>query len=64
MPSYRDLRPEELAALKAFAQQHGRSWKKVLAETYWPNARIWRDQYALHNLRNDLGPEWLKDFTL
>jgi hypothetical protein len=57
----RNVTPEELASLKAFANHYGRSWKRKLAEVYWYNARIFRDDagvqhHSLHGLRND--PRW------
>ncbi len=65
------ITPDELEALRAFAAAHGRSWKRALAETYWPRARLWRDDdgstahgEALHGLRNRLGPAWLARFQL
>jgi hypothetical protein len=70
MATYRDLEPEELAALKAFAAAHGKNfWKRELRDVYWYNARLWRDASGsnyqgslLHGLRNDLGPSWLAQF--
>jgi hypothetical protein len=63
--------PQELIALQAFAAAHGRRWKAELNETYWYNARLWRDgggdtQHGviLHGLRNRLGPTWLASFRL
>lgn len=59
----RELGPYEIAALVSFARDRGRFWKAELADTYWYNARIWRDASgsgakgeALHALRND--PRW------
>ena len=63
------LAPSEQAALRAFAAEHGKAWKRELAEVYWYNARVWRgprpqDGHLLHGLRNRLGPRWLADFDL
>jgi hypothetical protein len=62
---------EELAALQAFAAESGRCWKRDLMNTYWYNARIWRDAdgstfhgSVLHGLRNRLGASWLVGFKL
>jgi hypothetical protein len=68
-PKYRALAPDELAALQIFAAENGRGWKEKLNFVYWFNARIYRDRagnshYALHRLRNDLGPSWLAGFAL
>lgn len=67
-----EITAAELAALQAFKAEHGWRWKAELAEVYWYNARIWRDEAtgsdahgtALHGLRNRLGPEWLQRFRL
>lgn len=63
---YRNLTDEEIAALQAFAKEHGRRWKDELTDVYWYNARIWRGPdermgYLLHGLRNEFGPTWLLD---
>ena len=57
----------DLAALQAFADAHGRTWKDQLAQVYWYNARPWRgvdgrDEITgstLHAIRNNFGPTWL-----
>ncbi len=64
------LTAEERAALNAFVNAVGRSWKQELTEVYWYNARIWSDPegdmthgYVLHSLRNRPGGhEALEDF--
>ena len=66
---YRDLTPDELEAVRAFVAEFGRSWKERLAFDYWPAARIFvarngRSCHELHRLRNELGPQWLKQFKL
>lgn len=55
----RELTSEERNALQAFATEHGRTWKRKLAEVYWYNARIWNGHNCLHALRND--PRWGHD---
>jgi hypothetical protein len=65
--TYRDLLPDELAAITAFAAEHGRTWRDTLAMKYWFNARIWRDRSGkdhpvLHRMRNEFGPTWLYQF--
>lgn len=69
--AYRILTADEMAAVQAFAKHYGRRWKSILNETYWYNARVWRDEtgdtdkgHILHGLRNDLGPRWLTGFKL
>jgi hypothetical protein len=64
MAKYRELSPDELAALQSFAAAHGRGWKEILAYTYWYNARVWNGLNVLHSIRNDLGPVWLARFQL
>jgi len=66
---YRDLLPEELAALRIFAAENGAKWKEVLAMKYWYNARVYRakdgkEYPILHALRNNLGPKWLDGYKL
>lgn len=71
---HRELTPDELDALKAFAKEKGRRWKSELAEVYWPNARVWEEWsgmqcskdkgYLLHGLRNSHGPSWVSGFKL
>ena len=66
---HRDLLPDELEALKAFAAEYGRSWKEKLSMVYWYNARVYRDRSGkewpvLHRMRNEFGPAWLASFKL
>jgi hypothetical protein len=66
---YRDLVPEELAALRLFAAENGAKWKEVLSMKYWYNARVYRakdgkEYPILHAMRNNLGPRWLADYKL
>jgi hypothetical protein len=69
MAKYRELLPEELAAVKMFAADKGAKWKEALSFDYWMKARIYRgkdgNEYpVLHKLRNELGPKWLVAFKL
>jgi hypothetical protein len=66
---YRELHPYEREALEAFAAHFGRNrWRAILTDEYWYNARIWEGPtgeskgygYALHAIRNDFGPDWLR----
>ncbi|WP_331372866.1 hypothetical protein [Sinorhizobium chiapasense] len=62
--AYRNLLPDERAALQAFADAYGRRWRDVLDNVYWYNARIWRGPVEgqgniLHAIRNEFGPTWL-----
>lgn len=52
------LTPEQRATLLAFSLQHGRYWKSELQ-------RLWmsgKDVGHLRQIRNDFGPQWLKNF--
>lgn len=61
---------EQIAALKAFADHHGRRWKSILSDVFWYNARLWtgakgddqRIGSVLHGIRNQFGPSWLQSF--
>jgi len=66
MNGYRELLSEEIAALQAFADAHGRLWRATLTDVYWYNARIWTGPVpgmgnTLHAIRNEFGPTWLYD---
>lgn len=60
MMKMKTLMPDELAALKAFAEQHGRCWKQALRDA-WMNAS---EPGILQALRNDadFGPRGLNAF--
>ena len=62
------LTTEQLAALQAFASANGRLWKSAL-NVAWSTGRY--DDYngtddvaSLQQVRNALGPSWLKRFSL
>lgn len=58
---YPELTATQLAALRDYANQHGRhSWKNYLSAD-WLNGRLPAD---LHALRNSHGPRWLATFQL
>lgn len=64
----RPLNQDEIDALQAFADAHGRKWKEELSMVYWYNARLWtggtpgRNMGSiLHGIRNNYGPTWLYD---
>ncbi len=54
------LSPSELAALRAYAQHHGRAWKAALRRD-WMYATA---PAELMRLRNRLGPGWLTSYRL
>jgi hypothetical protein len=55
-----DLTPEQLAALRAYAAEHGRTWKSQLNDD-WMNGRA---SGPLQQIRNQFGPSWLLRFRL
>ncbi|TKA94382.1 hypothetical protein FAZ78_22615 [Cereibacter changlensis] len=59
-PAPEALTPDQITALADYARQHGRSWKKHLAQE-WQAASAPAD---LHRLRNTHGPAWLTTFRL
>lgn len=59
-PERQELTTEEIAAIRAFAAEHGRYWKAELRRQ-WMNASA---APILHRLRNRLGPSWLVKFRL
>lgn len=54
------LSPSELAALRAYARKHGRTWKAALRDD-WMYATA---PAELQGLRNRLGPGWLATYRL
>jgi hypothetical protein len=67
--TYRDLTPEELAAIRAFAKAYGREWKEYLfaawlSYTYKGLPMGGKDTGILRCIRNDLGNAWLHQFRL
>jgi hypothetical protein len=56
------LTPDDLAALRSYAEEHGRKWKEALSvDWYYARAHGLRG-VILHGLRNNLGPSWLDGF--
>lgn len=58
--AYPALTPDQLAAVVAYAAEHGRHWKEAL-RLDWYHAR--RPGH-LHALRNSHGPRWLDAYRL
>ena len=56
----RPLTADELAAVRAYAAKHGRTWKSHLREA-WMTAS---ERGTMHALRNSHGPRWLITFRL
>lgn len=60
------LSPDQLAALRAFATDNGRSWKRVLNDA-WMTGN-WSQDHGdnaglLQQIRNTFGPSWLVRFS-
>lgn len=53
-----ELTPEQLAALREYAAQHGRYWKNKLRSDW----ALGRDTQLLRQIRNQFGPTWLTKF--
>ena len=63
----RPLRPlhnDELAQLRAYAEQEGRRWKTRLELDYWWRGLPVPGFPLLYGLRNSHGPSWLVAFRL
>lgn len=54
------LTPEQLAALQAYADSHGRTWKAQLNYEWMSGTATG----ALQQIRNIFGPTWLVRFKL
>lgn len=56
---------EQLEALRRFAAKHGRNWRTKLSQA-WASGKDERlpDAALLRQVRNQLGPKWLKRFKL
>jgi hypothetical protein len=57
---YPPLMRDQVVALRAYAREHGRSWKTTLRQE-WGNTTA---EPLLHQLRNSHGPVWLDRLTL
>lgn len=59
---------EQLAAVRRFAASQGHTWKQALRDAwmrgYYPVGTQGDDSGYLQQLRNTLGPSWLKTFKL
>ena len=53
---------EQVAALREYAAKNGRRWKSRLVSD-WTTGRDER-QPLLRQVRNQLGPEWLRSYRL
>lgn len=58
----RQATSDQLAALQAFARKYGRNWKQVLRDKWFDGRDANEpDGYLLRQIRNQLGPTWLRD---
>ena len=66
---HRELNPDELQALQAFAKEYGREWKQYLSAASLSHAYKGRhmggqDTGVLRCIRNEFGHQWLHTFKL
>ena len=60
-----EITPEQLDAVKAYAHDHGISWKEELRYDWMRSGSHWSGPYhLLQQIRNLHGPRWLVDFRL
>ena len=60
-----NLTPEQLDAVKAYAEDHGIGWKESLRSDWMNSGSKWSGPYhLLQQIRNQHGPRWLVDFRL
>ncbi len=58
-------RPDHVDALRAFAKKYGEDWKTKLNDMWFDGKDAREPQgHLLRQVRNRLGPRWLKDFKL
>ena len=57
------LTEEQDAAIQAYAEYHGKNWKKQLLED-WLNGKDTRfnNGHLLRQVRNQFGPKWLEEY--
>ena len=57
--------PEQMARVRAFAEEHGAGWKKTL-NSYWFTGRdaAQPDGHLLRQVRNQCGPKWLEQAVI
>jgi hypothetical protein len=57
--------PEQEAAIRQYAKDHGKTWKKNLSDDWMVAGSRWDGPYyLLQQVRNTLGPAWLWSFKL
>ena len=57
--------PEQVKALRSFANAHGRTWKSHLNHVWMTgNYGFADDSMSLQQVRNSFGPAWLARFKL
>jgi hypothetical protein len=58
-------RPDQLAAVAAFAARHGRTWRADLADAWLSGSDAGQpDGHLLRQVRNQHGPAWLRRVTV
>jgi hypothetical protein len=60
------LTPDQATAVRAYAAQHGPTWKAKLADDWMrAGSRTYRGEWCyLQQVRNQHGPKWLKAVKL
>ena len=54
-------RPDQVAAVAAFARLHGPDWKDALSQAWWDGSDCREpDGHLLRQVRNQYGPAWLE----
>ncbi len=61
---YDPLTPEEQRSLVAFAEDHGRTWKRALRDHWWNATVPYGYDANLYALRNSHGQTWLANYRL
>jgi hypothetical protein len=57
--------PEQITALKQWAQEHGRKWKSKLREAWMTgDYGLFTGDTYLQQVRNTFGPSWLTRFRI
>jgi hypothetical protein len=60
VPEKQELTAEQLAALRNYADTHGRTWKAQLNHEWMTGT----SRGLLQQIRNSFGPTWLVQFRL
>ena len=56
------LTEEQAAAIQAYAEVHGKNWKKQLLDDWLTGKDASRPNGHLRQVRNQFGPKWLEEY--